>query len=252
MNDHFALAGTPESLNRLQGNVLQEIGEILKAPGGCLHSELPELLRQLLGEHRRQYDDLISALHNTFEDGTGSVYGYSEKELTTLAKARMEEHALYWETLESIMLALGDPEPHDDRQVLVQVPETVASLVKSLENLRQTGNDDGVQLTRQAEWIADALEYLHKMQKEQPRNIMLAGLIAIAPKVAASAPPAEKWKLNPKDSDPATLRHCIEQALEYVSQCALGHDLPHCVHHANQAEAFMRQALDHLDGVADA
>ncbi|QBQ72195.1 hypothetical protein HWC14_gp46 [Serratia phage Parlo] len=37
--------------------ILQEIGEILKAPGGCLHSELPELLRQRLGEHRRQYDD---------------------------------------------------------------------------------------------------------------------------------------------------------------------------------------------------
>ncbi|QBQ72194.1 hypothetical protein HWC14_gp45 [Serratia phage Parlo] len=134
----------------------------------------------------------------------------------------------------------------------MQVPETVAALVKSLENLRQTGNDDGVQLTRQAEWIADALEYLHKMQKEQPRNIMLAGLIAIAPKVAASAPPAGKWAFKPKDNDPATLRYCIEQALEYVSQCALGHDLPHCVHHANQAEALMREALDLLDEVADA
>ncbi|TXE26193.1 hypothetical protein FOT62_23485 [Serratia marcescens] len=52
-----------------------------------------------------------------------------------------------------------------------------------------------------------------------------------------------------KTNNPSSLRQQLETTLDFISRAALGHDIGHCVHFANKAEAELRCAIDALAAV---
>lgn len=145
--------------------------------------------------------------------------------------------------IDRVLTAAGE-----DWQDVDELPEVVRKL-RNADGKTPSKSAEPAQNVETIHALALSVERLTRQFEPIITSDRITGLDANALEVLERARDMD-WNDDAAPDEPTTAREWIVQAMEYVSHCALGHDVGHLVHFANKAEAAMRQALELLQAEA--